>query len=289
MREIPPPSPAVVVGIDGSRGAVDTALWAIDEAVERDLPLRLVYAIAERDRSAVDAQHIVHDFATGEAAVRYAAMAIESVDKPVKIEVEIVQGRPATALLSASRDAAMLCVGALGVDRATGKRVGSTVTELLARAHCPVAIVRPNRLKTREPGWIVTEFDESPDGSTVLGLALDEARMRHAPLRVLATWRPRFTDVYDDHARTLGARQAEANLERSLTRYRRLYPDLDIKAVATQGNPLNYLTRHADSIQLIVLGHQPSKELAEFAGPAPHAARQGIDCSVLISGRHGAL
>ena len=178
MREIPPPSPAVVVGIDGSRGAVDTALWAIDEAVERDLPLRLVYAIADRDRGAVDAQNIAHDFATGEAAVRYAAMAIESVDKPVKIEVEIVQGRPATALLSASRDAAMLCVGALGVDRATGKRVGSTVTELLARAHCPVAIVRPNRLNTREPGWIVTEFDESPDGSTVLGLALDEARMR---------------------------------------------------------------------------------------------------------------
>lgn len=289
MREIPPPSPAIVVGIDGSRGAVDTALWAIDEAVERDLPLRLVYAIADRDRRAIDAQCVAHDFATGEAAVRYAAMAIESVDKPVKIEVEIVHGRPATALLSASRDAAMLCIGALGVDRATGRRVGSTVTELLARAHCPVAIVRPNRLKTRETGWIVTEFDESPDGCTVLGLALDEARLRHAPLRVLATWRPHFTGIYDDHVHTIGIRQAEANLERSLTRYRRLYPDLDIKAVATQGNPLNYLTRHGDSIQLIVLGHQPSTALAGFAGPAPHAARHGINCSVLISGRHGAL
>ena len=45
MRETSPPSPAVVVGIDGSHGAVDASLWAIDEAVERDLPLRLVYAI----------------------------------------------------------------------------------------------------------------------------------------------------------------------------------------------------------------------------------------------------
>jgi nucleotide-binding universal stress UspA family protein len=285
MREIPPPSPAIVVGIDGSRTAVDAALWAIDEAVERDLPLRLVYAIADRDRGPIDAQCIAHDFATAEAAVRYAAMAIESVDKPVKMEVEIVQGRPATALLSASRDAAMLCVGALGVDRATGKRVGSTVTELLGRAHCPVAIVRPTRLNIREPGWVVTEFDESPDGSTVLGLALDEARMRHAPLLVLAAWRPRFTDIYDGDGCADGTRQAKANLERSLTRYRRLYPDVEIKAVATQGSPLNYLTRHADSIQLIVLGHQPSAELAEFAGPAPH----GINCSVLISGRHGAL
>ncbi|MFG1929894.1 hypothetical protein ACGFK1_04470 [Mycobacterium sp. NPDC048908] len=36
---------AVVVGIDGSRCAVDTAMCAVDEAVSRDNPLRLVYAI----------------------------------------------------------------------------------------------------------------------------------------------------------------------------------------------------------------------------------------------------
>jgi len=289
MREIPPPSPAVVVGIDGSRGAVDAALWAIDEAVERDLPLRLVYAIAPRDGRPVDAQDIARDFATAESAVRYTAMAIESVDKPVKIEVEIVQGQPGTALLSASHGAAMLCVGALGVDRATGRRVGSTVTELLARAHCPVAVVRPNQFKMAEPGWVVTEFDDSPDGTTVLGHALEEARMRNAPLRVLAAWRPRFTDIYDGDACAEGTRQAKAHLGRSLARYRRLYPDLDITAVATQGSALNYLARHADSIQLIVLGHQPSAELAEFAGPAPDAALHGINCSVLISQRHGAL
>jgi nucleotide-binding universal stress UspA family protein len=215
-------------------------------------------------------------------------MAIESVDKPVKIEVEIVQGRPGAALLSASHGAAMLCVGALGIGRATGKRVGSTVTELLARAHCPVAIVRPGR-NTREPGWVVTEFDDSSDGTTVLGLALDEARMRNAPLRVLATGRAHFPDVRDGDERAVGNRQAKANLERSLARYRRLYPDLDIKAVAAQGSPLHYLNRHADAIQLIVLGHQPSAELAEFAGSAPRAVSHGINCSVLISGRHGAL
>ena len=38
-------APSVVVGIDGSRTALDAALWAVDEAVSRDIPLRLVYAI----------------------------------------------------------------------------------------------------------------------------------------------------------------------------------------------------------------------------------------------------
>jgi hypothetical protein len=36
MRDVPCSSPAVVVGIDGSRTAVDAALWAVDEAVSRD-------------------------------------------------------------------------------------------------------------------------------------------------------------------------------------------------------------------------------------------------------------
>ena len=33
MRETSPPSPAVVVGIDGSHSAVDASLWAVDEGV----------------------------------------------------------------------------------------------------------------------------------------------------------------------------------------------------------------------------------------------------------------
>jgi nucleotide-binding universal stress UspA family protein len=289
MSEISPPSPAVVVGVDGSRAAIDAALWAIDEAIERDLPMRLVCAVAPRERGADDSHGLSHDFASAEAAVRHAAMAVESMDRPVKLEVEIVQDRPVAALVAASRGAAMLCVGALGVNRATGRRVGSTVTELLARARCPVVVVRPARKGATENGWVATEYDDSPDGGTVLGLALDEARLRKAPLRVVTGWRPRFTDIHDGGGSAEGSRHAKAQLERSLCRYRRLYPDLDIQSVAVPGSPLNYLARHADSIQLLVLGHRPSPELAEFAGPAPQAAMHGVNCSVLISHRHGAL
>jgi nucleotide-binding universal stress UspA family protein len=284
MRAIPPPSPAVVVGIDGSRRAIDAALWAIDEAVERDLPLRMVYAIEPHEPD-----DCAYDFASAETAVRQAAMAIESADRPVKIEVEIVRDRPIAALLAASRSAAMICVGSLGVNHATGKRVGSTVAGLLARAHCPVAIIRPQQLYQGNAGWIVTEFENSPDGPTVLGHALDEARLRRAPLRVLTTWRPGFPDIQDTHAHSDGTRQAKGSLERSLTRYRRQYPELDIRAVALPGSPLNFLARHAESIQLIVLGHHPSDELSQLAGPASYSTLNGLECSVLISERHGAL
>ena len=52
MRDHYSPSPSVVVGIDGSRSAVNAALWAVDEAVGRDIPLRLIYAIDPADAPA---------------------------------------------------------------------------------------------------------------------------------------------------------------------------------------------------------------------------------------------
>jgi nucleotide-binding universal stress UspA family protein len=294
MREPAPPAPAVVVGIDGSQPAISAALWAVAEAVDRDLPLRLLYAIEPHDPANSDCESIARDFAGAEIAVRHAAMAIESADQPVKIEVEIVHDRAAAALVAASHSAAMVCVGAVGASSPASPcvqhaDVGSTVSALLARARCPVAIVRPARPHGGETGWVVTEFADSADGNTVLGHALDEARLRKAPLRVLASWRPSFPDVQDSHVSAEGGRQARAALERSLTRYRRLYPELDIHPVAVPGNALNFLARHADSIQLIVFGHRPDDELSEFAGPTTYSMIDGLTCSILISERHCAL
>jgi nucleotide-binding universal stress UspA family protein len=104
-------SPSVVVGIDGSRAALDAALWAVDEAVSRDIPLRLVYAIDSTDNSDTDAHGAARELGTAELAVRYAFTAVESTEKPVKIEVEILQGHPTRALMDASLGAEMLVSG----------------------------------------------------------------------------------------------------------------------------------------------------------------------------------
>jgi nucleotide-binding universal stress UspA family protein len=84
MRDFRSSSPAVVVGIDGSRDAVDAALWAVDEAVSRDISLRLIYAIDPDYNSGGDPQDLARDLATAEVAVRYAYTAVESTDKPVR-------------------------------------------------------------------------------------------------------------------------------------------------------------------------------------------------------------
>jgi nucleotide-binding universal stress UspA family protein len=289
MDETIPPSPAVVVGIDGSRRAVTAALWAVDEAIDRDVPLRLVYAVEPRERERVDCQTTARDFATAESAVRAAAMAIESTDRPVKIEVEIVQGQATAVLLAASRGAAMVCVGNLGINHATGRRLGSAAAGLLARVHCSVAIITEETRPRNESRCIVTELRDTPDQGLVLRLALDEARRRKAPLRVLTGQRRMFPDVQDSRSAAAGMRQAKARADRSLAHYRRMFPDLDIRAVAVPGDPNAYLERHADEIQLVVVGHDPVDQLSSLGGAVPHAECTELNCSILVCERHGAL
>ena len=133
---------SIVVGIDGSRAAIGAALWAVDEAVSRDIPLRLLYAVDHADAEHLEPREAARKLAAADIAVRYAFTAVESTHKPVKIEVEITQGSPVSSLVRASRTAAMVCVGAVGCRHFQPGRVGSTAAAVAAKAHCPVAIIR---------------------------------------------------------------------------------------------------------------------------------------------------
>lgn len=171
------PSPCIVVGTDGSRSATQAALWAIDEAVDRDLPLRLVSATGSGD----DAVDVV----AAEDAINATVTAIEATGAPVKTETEVVHCRPGTALRHASRYATLVCVGSTGVNHAVRGRIGATAAALAPEARCPVAVVPmpPDPLPPR-PGLIVAIADDSPAGAAVVELAADEAERRGAPLQV---------------------------------------------------------------------------------------------------------
>lgn len=283
MPDIDSPSPAVVVGIDGSRAALCAALWAVEEAVDRDVPLRLVYAINPSDAPGSDIRVATRELATAEVAVRHAFTAVESTAKPAKLEVEIVQADPTHALSEATRSAAMICVGSMGLKHATKGRVGSTAAALANSAHCAVAIIRGYDPTSTQPGWIVAEVGGSIDNSdVVLQCAFDEARLRGAHLRALTTWQSQFTDVHDSDAVGGGNRLAKAQLDRRLASWKKRYPAIDVRAVAAHGNTLNYLARNAGSIQLVVVGRERAHGIGDLVGPAGYAVLNNTDCSVLI-------
>lgn len=282
VRQRSTPSPTIVVGIDGSRAAVGAALWAVDEAVRRDIPLRLLYAIAPTDAGA---GHPVRELATAEIAVRSAFTAVEETDKPVKIEVEVVHGRPVQALLDASRSAAMIVVGAVGLQHATRGQIGSTAAAVATSAHCPTAVIRRHAVPiSAEPAVILAEVDDWPTSSGVLQCAIDEALLRAAPLRVVTTWRSRFTGWHDPGAVADRSRLVRAQLDRRLAQWRRRHPRLDVQAVANHGSMVDYLADHAESIQLVVVGADRSGSTDELIGTPGLTVLHDTDCSVITCG-----
>ena len=260
--------PSIVVGIDGSRAAVRAAVWALDEAIGRGLELRLV-AAAETD----------HDADAARSALRAAVTALQSVGRAglPAIRTEVVAAGPITALLEAGRGAAMICLGAVGRRHFDHDRLGSTVSALVASARCPVAVVpggdRP------AAGWVVVELDQNPDSAAVLQFAVEEARMRAAPLRVLGTW---ADDGHGPHSAAESERLVRVQLDRRLETWKHRYPDLDVAPVAVRGSGLSYLIEHRDAVQLVVIGVNNSAGVAELLGPAGHAALRDTGCSILL-------
>jgi len=274
-------TPAVVVGVDGSRWSVDAALWAIDEAIIRDVPLRLLYVVEPRPHGSFDAERAARDLACADVSVRRVLVAVESTEKPVKVEWEVLQGDPARLLLAAARSADLVCVGSLGIAHTIGQRPGSTAAALSTSAACPVAIVRRDHHRSTPAPHVVVEIDESPDSIDVLEAAISEARLRRAPLTVLATSKSERAGIGDDTQ----DESACAQLDKRLTHHRLMNPDVEFKPTAVHGPTTSYLDRQGDSVQLLVIGRNRRRGLGEIVGSA-HTVPHPIDCSVLICQQH---
>ena len=248
---------SVVVGIDGSEAAVGAALWGIDEAVVRDIPLRLVYAIDPRESIHRDADSFAHRLATAEIAVRYAVMAVEASEQPVKIEIEIVHDHPVSALTRASRSAVLLCLGA---SRHSGvKRLGSTAAALSASARCPVALLRGNDNAVRgDGGWIGVGLDRSAQDGVLVKRAMEEVMLRRAQLRVLNP--AQLVDL-----KKAGVAAAERDndfcesVDPRLAGWIGRDPDLRLRSVPLCGSIADYLKEHGQSVKLFVVGARWSR------------------------------
>jgi nucleotide-binding universal stress UspA family protein len=274
---------SIVVGVDGSQAAIRAALWAVDEAVSRDVPLRLLYAIEQGDAHEAEPDGIAPKLAIAETAVRRAFAAVEATGRPVKIETEIDQGPPIRSLIRASASAAMVCVGAVGLRHFKPGRMGSTAAALAISARCPVAIIRGHDDHHQQPAQgIVVEVDGSPDNSVLLGVAMGEARLRNAAVQAIKCGR---TVSGDEEAIGDGDRRIRGDLDRRLDRWRRRYPHLGVESAAVHGSLLDYLAHNGRSVQLVIAGSHNRQHLGKLVGPAGSAILQDSDCSLLIVNR----
>lgn len=147
--------PGIVVGVDGSANARYALEWAVGEAAIRNQPV-IVLTVNEVSASfwtghpvTVPADEVLLETARKQATEltdKAVAELGESRPASVTVTVTAVNGFAADELISASREAALLVVGARGGANARGGMahhapLGSVSNKVLHRAECPVVVV----------------------------------------------------------------------------------------------------------------------------------------------------
>ena len=262
----------VVVGVDGSDAAINAAKWAIDEAISRDVPLRIVHVTHIEKQPVAAEDDFRLDVEYAESSLRAAAAAVEATDKPVKIETDILWGSPETALINESRNAALICVGSMGIGAIAKELCGSTAATLAEQAYCPVAIIRsPHNPPSSGPDWIVVVVHGHADDESVIEHAMDEARLREAPVLAVGAWEEHFGEIpYDE-------------LDRRIEQWAKLYPDVHVHPVATRGSVTRFLAENIDvSVQLTVVSGDDAPNVVRIIGPHSRPLVAHGDCSVLV-------
>ena len=189
-------APSIVVGVDGSRVAVRAALWALDEALGRDLPLRLVSRRAE-DPSRPTAGLRTPAGQRANWPLQLAADAVEADRSAGEGRDRDRRGHADGGPARGVPPAAMICVGAVGLKHFD--HAGSAPPRLAGRLGALPGGGGPRADAARRrsrAGWS-SNSTRPRTARPVLQFAVEEARLRGAPLRVLGTWQSRYTDVHD--------------------------------------------------------------------------------------------
>jgi nucleotide-binding universal stress UspA family protein len=276
------PPKSVVVGIDGSPAAVRAARWAVDEVAHTDIPLRLLN-IRELgpDADRGDRNEVL---AAAEEAVYDAYTAIEAMGKPVKVEMEIIEGSPVPGLIEATDSTLLLCIGNTGTGNGSSAGFGSTAVKLVQCAHCSVAIVRgaPDAGLT-DSRSIVAHLEGFPDDDPVLEWAFEEAKRRNAPLVLMTSYRSAFDLFQNDRILLEHDRRMQALLDRYVAVRAPHYPEVHVRTVTAAGTFLTYLAEHANSIQLVIVGANQACEVGQLVDSTAAFALRPSDFSLLVA------
>ena len=270
------PSAPVVVGIDGSKVALRAALWAVDEAVSRDTPLRLVHVAPasghDLDEALAEARDVLHTAWTE----------VEATGKPVKIESDIVHGDPGQALVDASHTAQLVCVGWKGTHDSPRGHRGSTAASVARGAASPVAVVRRRHThkSSRFHRWIIAVLDESPESHTVVQTAVEEALLRDAPVLALT---PGSTTTRDNDS-TARKGGLKATLARYLTGAEEGKADIQVCALPMPDSILNLFKQSHTIDQLVVVGSSRHELVDELLGSPVRKVLRKSNCSLLFTG-----
>ncbi|MDH6198278.1 nucleotide-binding universal stress UspA family protein [Mycobacterium frederiksbergense] len=266
------PNAPVVVGIDGSDGALTASRWAGAVAEKYGVPLRIVHALPTLGRNliqsaaAVTAAMMSYQQDCAEMFLKAAAEAVQT-DHPELSVSTVSFNEPADqVLIEASRDASLVVLGGKSVTPAAALLLGSTALSVATHAACPVVAFRGDRVAPGD-GPVVVGADDSPAAQAALTSAFDFADRFGLPVkavRSLSLSAPAEAGVTIPLLIDWDSVEAAELLELTemVDTHNKRHPGVDAKCFVEPASPGKALLRHADDAQLMVVGSRGRNALA---------------------------
>lgn len=276
----------VVVGYNGTKPADEAVLWAANEAVQRGLPLVVLYAAnfpgmtlppgggqLESETGALDAAKEMTTRGVAEA---------RTAQPDLEVRGESTASSPTRALVEASSRASVVVVGSRGRGTVAGAFLGSVSFTVAAGAVCPVVIVKRDT-STRTVGpehRVVVGTDGSLPAASAVKFAADVAADRSADLHLICGTGDPATLTFDQEQLRTSAEQILRDARADACRS---YPQLTPVTQVTDGTPEQALTDASADAGLLVVGSRGRGAFQGMvAGSVSSAVIQRAQCPVVV-------
>ncbi|WP_431920862.1 universal stress protein [Nonomuraea jabiensis] len=272
-------SEPVIVGVDGSRGALAAVLWAADDAARRGCDLRIVHVVAPPVHGGQPYERSLDDAARKEGErmlTEAAALATES-RRDVHVSTELLYGHTTDILRAQAGEAAAIVVASRGLDGFAGLLLGSVGLGLAGHVAGPVVVVRGASAIVQ--GEIVTGLNPEDAVHPALDYAFEEAQARGARLRVVHAW-----DVPSSRSGPEIIAQAQQERVRSvLTPWTKRHPGVEVTVSVVRGNPIAALCEASARADLVVVGSRGRGAIrSAVLGSVSHGVLHYASCPVAV-------
>ena len=264
----------VVVGVDGSPGALVAARYALGAAARRGLDVLLVYGYP---LPLIDAP-VMGDFfeslqEAGRSVLDDAVVALE-IPPTVRVSTQVAEGMPAVTMQRLSQSARLMVVGQHSTAWYDRLGQGTVASPLAHRSGCPVVVVPPawrERRQERRP--VVVALDGEVTGRAALEFAFDEAELLGSTvvaLHAVAGGTPSETEA------------TERNVDALLAGVRADHPSTTARVTTVRGDPKQLILSAAQSAAVLVCGPPHSEGFAVWTRSMARRVLTSVECPMVI-------
>lgn len=281
----------IVVGVDDTPGTELALRWAADEALARQVPVRVVTAFrydpTDARLPAFVSGPSVEVLEPRQVAEQLAAKAVETVIAAGAEAVgAAVDGSPLHVLVTESAHASVLVLGSRQLKAVGSAALGSVSAAVAARSASPIVVVRGPAGRPEEGAGVVVGIDGTQTSQTLLGYAFEHASRHAVCVRAVLCWHPDLLALMRWRAKPPPPARVDVWLAEALAGWPEKYPDVTVHPEVVREHPTAGLVLASAAQHLLVVGRH-GRHRGAMLGSVSQGVLHHASCPVAVIPTNG--